>query len=131
MNRMLSKVRFDGLPKDTNLGLQSPEQIIAHLKKYGDFVGIEMPEPDVQTTELTISEGYLTKAQKEYYDFINKSILVINEKSPIDLRESTKLEYKSVKYDKSKKIEERSQKRSSKIESNAKKPKEDKGEINQ
>ena len=47
-----------------------------------------MPETQVQTKELAISEGYLTKAQREYYDYINQSILGIDEKSPVEIEES-------------------------------------------
>lgn len=76
VNTLLRKVRIDGLPKEVNLNLQSPEQILDYMRKYGNYVGITIPNAEQeQTKELTVSNGYLTKAQREYFAYVNGTFL--------------------------------------------------------
>ena len=82
VNTLLRKVRIDGLPKEVNLNLQSPEQILDYMRKYSNFVGITIPDAEKeQTKELTVSDGYLTKSQKEYFKYVNREVLDKGENS--------------------------------------------------
>lgn len=133
MNRLLMRVRIDGIPNDVDLSLQSPDQIIEHMKKYGDFVGITLPDKQSTSKELTVSEGYLTKAQREYFDFVNQAILNPAEKpfaDAIDARDTKTLAetLESEKGDSHENVRKAERIDKPKDES---KPKDDKGEIEQ
>lgn len=75
-DKMLSRIRvWDGIPKEEDLALQSPEEILEYIEKHCNLVGIQIPKKSEDRTLLpAISDGYLSNEQKQLIEMLDKFI---------------------------------------------------------
>lgn len=74
--RILSRVRiWDGIPREEDILLQSPEEILEYIDKHCNLVGIKIPEKTEDKSLLpAISDGYLSKEQKRLIEMLDNFI---------------------------------------------------------
>jgi len=75
-NSMLARVRrWIGLPKEEDLSLRTPEEILKDIEAHCNLVGIQIPVQEVAENLLpTLGKGYLTKAQEDLIEEFEKFI---------------------------------------------------------
>lgn len=75
-DRMLSRIRiWEGMPSEEDLVLQSPQEILEYIDKHCDLVGIRIPkQAEDKSLLLAISEGYLSKEQKQLIEMLDRFI---------------------------------------------------------